>query len=263
MRAFLDSKTESDKERNAQIMDDQDTFPTVISVDLGGTQLRVAVQRGCKILSQVRVSTGQAPTPDRLIPRIHDAIQQALDKASMSLENIEGIGIGVAGPLDSQTGMVFASPNLEGWHDVPLLDIFKETYASYEFPIYLENDANAAGLGEYIFGAGQGSKNFVYLTISTGIGGCVIVDGNLLRGTSGTAAELGHMVIDWNGEPCNCGNVGCLESIASGTAIARRAQEALDQGAYLSSVRTQLVTPKMSMPTSKACGSKANAAQTM
>jgi glucokinase len=96
----------------------------------------------------------------------------------------------------------------------------------------LENDANAAGLGEYMFGAGRGCRYYVYMTISTGIGGYAILNGQVLRGASDTAWELGHMTIDMSGDQCNCGNRGCLETIASGTAIARRAQDAIARGAY-------------------------------
>src|SRR5581483_7695908 len=100
--------------------------------------------------------------------------------------------------------------------------------------IFIDDDANTAALGEFYFGQGCGYKNMVYLTISTGIGGGVIVDGQLMRGARGTAGELGHMTIDWHGERCSCGNIGCLESIASGTAIARRARKAIAQGAHFS-----------------------------
>jgi len=158
---------------------------------------------------------------------MHRAIQKALDKSCSTLEQIRGIGIGVAGPLDSQSGVVFAAPNLSEWENIPLQGIFQEYY---NLPVFIENDANAAALGEYVFGAGRGCKNMVYLTISTGIGSGIIINGQIMEGTSGTAGELGHMTVDWRGECCNCGNIGCLESIASGTAIARRANEAIAAG---------------------------------
>jgi len=208
-------------------MSEVQQLPLVIGVDLGGTQIRVGVLQGATLLSRVKLSTGEAPTPDRMIPCIDSAIRQALEEAGTSLDYIVGIGLGVAGPLDSRTGVVFAPPNLPGWHHVRLRDIFEEHYS---VPIFVENDANAAALGEYLFGAGRGCKDLVYLTISTGIGGGVIVNGQIMHGTSGTAGELGHMTIDWHGERCNCGNIGCLESIASGTAIARRANEAISRG---------------------------------
>jgi glucokinase len=211
-------------------MSEEQHLPLVIGVDLGGTQIRVGVLQGATLRSRVKLPTGEAPTPDRIIPCIDSAIEQALDEAGTRLDHIAGIGLGVAGPLDSRTGVVFAPPNLPGWDHVRLRDIFEE---HYKMPIFVENDANAAGLGEYLFGAGRGCKDLVYLTISTGIGGGVIVNGQIMRGTSGTAGELGHMTIDWHGERCNCGNFGCLESIASGTAIARRANEAIARGVDL------------------------------
>jgi glucokinase len=210
-----------------EITVDPQNLPLVIGVDLGGTQLRVAVLQGVQRLSRISVPTGKESAPDYIIPRIYSAIQKALDEADKKLEQIVGIGIGVAGPLDSHSGIVFSPPNLSGWNHVPLKTIFEEHYA---LPIFIENDANVAALGEYMFGAGRECKDMIYLTVSTGIGGGVIVNGQLMEGTSGTAGELGHMTIDWRGEQCNCGNIGCLESIASGTAIARRAREAMKRG---------------------------------
>lgn len=218
--------------------DDTQNLPLVVGVDLGGTQIRTAVLRGAKLISRVGLLTGEDPTPERIIPRIFDAIQQALDDAHVTLDQIAGIGIATPGPLDSRTGVIFAPPNLPGWNRVPLRDIFEEHFSpsdkrsgtSPKIRVFVENDANAAGLGEYLFGAGRGSRDMVYLTISTGIGGGVIVDGNIVEGASGTAAELGHMTIDWHGGRCNCGNIGCLEYLASGTAIARRANEAIAAG---------------------------------
>ena len=202
-------------------------LPLVIGLDLGGTQIRTAVMQGAKLLSRVGLLTGENPSPDRVIPRMYDSIYQAVQEAHVTLEEIAGIGIGAPGPLDSRTGVVFAPPNLSGWVNVPLRDIFVE---KLQRPIYVENDANAAALGEFMFGAGRGSKEVVYITISTGIGGGVIADGRIIEGISGTAAELGHMTIDWRGPRCNCGNIGCWESISSGTAIARRAHELIALG---------------------------------
>jgi glucokinase len=202
-------------------------LPLVVGVDLGGTQIRTAVLRGATLLSRVGALTGENPIPDRVIPRLFQAVEQALDKAGITLDQIAGIGICAPGPLNSRTGTVFDPPNLPGWNGVPLRDIFSEQFS---VPIFVENDANAAALGEYMFGAGRGSREVVYLTISTGIGGGVISDGKILTGISGTAAELGHITIDWRGERCNCGNIGCLERITSGTAIARKANRAIAEG---------------------------------
>lgn len=202
-------------------------LPLVVGVDLGGTQIRAAVMRGATLLSRVSLLTGVNPTPARTIPRICTAIRQALDEAGVSIEQIAGIGVGAPGPLDSRTGVIFAPPNLPGWQNTPLGDILR---AEFHIPIAIENDANAAALGEYLFGAGKGTHNLVYLTISTGIGGGIITEGKILDGVSGTAGELGHMTIDMHGPRCNCGNIGCLERLASGTGIALRANEAIALG---------------------------------
>lgn len=138
-----------------------------------------------------------------------------------------GIGVGAPGPLDSRTGIVFSPPNLKGWRNVPLRQLL---YDEFNLPVYLGNDANLAGLGEHVYGAGRGVPDMVYVTVSTGIGGGVIIGGRVLEGVSGTAGEIGHMTIDIHGPRCNCGNTGCLEVLASGTAIARRAAEVIEEG---------------------------------
>jgi glucokinase len=222
-----DIMTEKSIGQDVEGVGDTAGLPLVVGVDLGGTQIRTAVMRGATLLSRVGLLTGVNPTPERTIPRICTAIRQALDEAGVSIEQITGIGVGAPGPLDSRTGVVFAPPNLPGWQNTPLGDILR---AEFHMPIYIENDANAAALGEYLFGAGQGAHNLVYLTISTGIGGGIITEGKILDGVSGTAGELGHMTIDMHGPRCNCGNIGCLERLASGTGIALRANEAIALG---------------------------------
>src|SRR6266487_929939 len=204
-----------------------DTLPMVVGVDLGGTQIRAAVLHGAAVISRVGLLTGENPTPERVIPRIFQAVRQVLDQARIPLDQIAGIGVAAPGPLNNRTGVVYTPPNLPGWDHVPLRDLLREQFNT---SIFVENDANAAALGEYIFGAGHGSRELVYLTISTGIGGGIITDGKLLEGLIGTASELGHMTIDWRGGRCNCGNIGCLEALASGTAIARQANEAIAIG---------------------------------
>ena len=204
-----------------------ENLPLVVGVDLGGTQMRTAVLHGTDLLSRVGSLTGENPTPERVIPRTMRAIEQALDQAQVSLDQIAGIGFAMPGPLNSHTGVIYSPPNLRGWDNIPLRDIFSQ---QFNVPVFVENDANAAALGEYIFGAGRGTKDMIYLTLSTGIGGGVIIDGKIMEGTSGMGGELGHMTVDWRGERCNCGNIGCLERIASGTAIALRANELIARG---------------------------------
>src|SRR6266536_4878346 len=205
----------------------QQNLPLVIGVDLGGTNIRTAVLQGSTLYSRVSLLTGETPTPERILPRVYGAIQQALDEAHVALDQIAGIGVATPGPLNNRTGVIYSPPNLPGWDNVPLRDLIQQ---HFNRPIFIEHDAHTAGLGEYMFGAGRGSRHMVYLTISTGIGGGVIVDGKIVEGASGTAGELGHMTIDRNGGRCRCGNYGCLEYLASGTAIARYANEAIAAG---------------------------------
>ncbi len=205
----------------------QQNLLLVMGVDLGGTHIRTAVLQGPKLRSRVSLLTGENPTPERILPRVYRAIQQALDVAHVALDQIAGIGVATPGPLNNRTGMIYSPPNLPGWDNIPLRDLILQ---HFNRPTFIENDAHTAGLGEYMFGAGRGSKYMVYLTVSTGIGGGVIIDGKILEGANGTAGELGHMTIDWQGERCNCGNIGCLEHLASGTAIARYANEAIATG---------------------------------
>src|SRR6266571_6804000 len=202
-------------------------LPLVIGVDLGGTQIRTAVLHGPNMLSRVSSLIGKDPAPERIIPHMFTTVEEALEQAGTKLNQIAGIGVATPGPMDYKTGVILAPPNLPGWERVPLRDLFIE---HFHIPVFVENDANAGGLGEHMFGAGRGCNNIVYLTISTGIGGGVIIDGKLLEGVSGTAGEVGHMTIDWHGERCPCGNLGCLEYIASGTSIARKANEAIQAG---------------------------------
>jgi len=201
--------------------------PVVIGVDLGGTQVRAALVQDGKLLSRVGYLTQDEDGFEAVMRRIKDAVLEAAQQGGALLEQVVGIGIGAPGPLDSRTGILFAPPNLKGWRNVPLRQLL---YEEFYLPVYLGNDANLAGLGEHTYGAGRGVPDMVYVTVSTGIGGGVLIVGRILEGVSGTAGEIGHMTIDIHGPRCNCGNTGCLEVLASGTAIARRASEAIEEG---------------------------------
>jgi glucokinase len=209
------------------IFDDVDRLPLVVAVDLGGTQIRTAILRGPKLLSRVSMLTGDDSSPQNVIPRMIDAVRQVLADAHLAIEDTAGIGIGAPGPLNGRTGYVFSPPNLLNWENVPLRDLFAQEFG---VPVFVDNDADVGALGEYMFGAGRGAQEMVYLTVSTGIGGGIISNGQLVVGATGMAGELGHMSVDMHGPLCNCGNIGCLEVIASGTAIARRASELIEQG---------------------------------
>jgi glucokinase len=151
-------------------------------------------------------------------------------ESGLEWEDVATVGIGCGGPLDAERGVLVAPPHLPGWHDVPVIDLAER---AYERAATLENDATAAAAGEHRWGAGAGTRNMVYMTLSTGVGGGVVIGGRLYRGSRGNGGELGHVTVDWRGRPCRgCGRRGCLEAYVSGTSIAERAREAgLDVGA--------------------------------
>ena len=145
----------------------------------------------------------------------------------MTTSQVAAVGVGAPGPLDIAAGVVIAPPNLPGWERVPLRQMLRDALS---IPTYLDNDANAAALGEHRFGAGRGTRHMIYVTVSTGIGGGLILDGRLYHGASGVGGEVGHISVLPHGPLCGCGNRGCLEALASGTAIAREARERVNRG---------------------------------
>ncbi len=198
----------------------------IVGVDLGGTNIRAGVADGNgKILIQTSRPTEAEAGPEKVISNIVGAVKSVLHSRGSS--HIIGLGIGSPGPLNSKTGLVFSPANLPGWESVPLRDILEDRLG---LPVFLGNDANLGALGEYTFGAGKDYRNLVYMTVSTGIGGGVIDNGKLLEGATGAAGEIGHMTIEAFGPVCNCGNRGCLEALASGTGIRRRAIERVRAG---------------------------------
>jgi len=199
--------------------------PFIVGVDIGGTQIRAALSDSeGKIIQRVALPTLAEQGPERVIHRIKQAIRQV---AGQHLGEVQAIGIASAGPLDPWQGVIIKAPNLPGWHHVPLREIIEDEFG---LPTYVGNDANLAALAEQRFGAGKGARHLIYVTHSTGIGGGIIVDGRLLLGSSGLGAEVGHIVIDIDGPRCGCGNIGCLEAMAAGPAIARKALQAVEAG---------------------------------
>jgi glucokinase len=200
--------------------------PVAIAIDLGGTQFRVAaVAPSGQILHRAAYVTRSEEAPAVLID---DLVQRTAEVvARLPSGAIVGLGVAAPGPLDPVAGIVFQAPNLPRWHNVPLVD---ELQRATGLQVVLGNDANLAGLAEARCGAGRGAANLVYLTVSTGIGSGMIIDGRMLLGEHGAAAEAGHMAIAMDGPLCGCGNRGCLEAYASGTAMARRAAEAIAAG---------------------------------
>lgn len=201
-----------------------------IGLDLGGTNLKAAlvnVETG-NVLFQQSTPTLAREGHDAVIQRMADLIFTLMETGGLQTKDIGGIGIGVPGRLDLEKGETLFLPNLPGtWPHVPLRDILKQKTGLL---VALLNDVRAITFGEWRFGAGQGVDTIAVLAIGTGIGGGLVINGNLHLGIGGTAGELGHLTIDYNGPRCGCGNYGCLETFASGPAIAAMGMKAVAQG---------------------------------
>ena len=192
----------------------------IIGVDLGGTKILTALadSKG-HIISTARIDTLASLGQNQVINNILRSINTVCKQAKVPLSRVSRIGIGAPGPILGRA-IIVSPPNLPGWLNVNIKSMLQKKLNKQ---IYIENDANAAALGELLFGAGKGFRNLVYMTISTGIGGGIIIKGKVYTGALGTAGEIGHMVIEPKGPKCGCGNRGCLEALASGPAIARMA----------------------------------------
>lgn len=195
----------------------------VVGVDLGGTKIYTAlVDLDGNMVKEITVKTeahrGDKAVLDKLISTI-DTVLEGVD-----INEVKAIGVGSPGPLDVKKGLIVYTPNLPFKN----FNIVKPIKEKYNIPTYLDNDANAATLGEFMFGAGKGSRNMVYVTVSTGIGGGAIINGSLFRGSTANALEIGHTTVMKGGPRCGCGNTGCAEAVASGTAIMKRGREAVE-----------------------------------
>jgi glucokinase len=198
-----------------------------IGVDLGGTNLRIAAvdSRG-KVLEKITTNTQVARGRDQVIDEMCVAILEVVGKQRDAGE-LAGIGIGVPGIIEMKTGMLRESPNLPGWHNYPVRD---EIQRRLKTTVILENDANAAAMGEKWLGAAAAVDDMCMFTLGTGVGGGLVLEGKIWHGMTGMAGELGHINVEPDGHPCNCGSRGCLEQYASATAIKRMAQEAIASG---------------------------------
>ncbi len=201
----------------------------IIAVDIGGTKMLVALfGADGKIKAKITRPTLASEGADSVIEQLCLAIKEILKKNEISFSQLDAISIACAGGIDTSKGVVVTpSPHLPGWANLPLAEIIKKKTGVVT---YVVNDASAAALSEQCYGAGKGTKNLVLLTLGTGIGGGIIINGKLYLGARGGAGELGHMTVEANGPKCGCGNIGCLEMFASGTAIARDAVERLRSG---------------------------------
>ena len=220
------------------------TAPLFAGIDLGGTKLLVMIaDSGGDVCGDVRVPTQADEGPDSVIARMVQATREAASEAGIDVASLAGAGVSAPGPIDTAEGVITHPPNLPGWDDVPLARLLREQLA---IPVVLENDANCGAVGEHRYGAGRGYRHMIYLTVSTGIGGGIIIDDRLYSGASGAAGELGHIAVAVDGPACGAGHVGCLEAFASGTAVANRAEEAIAAGRLPRTARLAEHNPPLS-----------------
>ncbi len=197
----------------------------IVGIDIGGTKIAVSIGNGSgSILTRAVFSSEQGKKVKQSIEQIQDTLETLLAEYKIKKQDIFGVGVGVPGAINPKSQVILKSPNLPSWEGIPLHKILTQ---KLKLPIAVENDANAAALGEYFFGSGRGINNFIYITVSTGIGSGIVACGYLLRGEKGTAGEVGHMTMVRNGRKCHCGKKGCLEAYSSGTTIAAYVKEAL------------------------------------
>ncbi len=197
-----------------------------LTIDLGGTQIRAAIATGDALLGRTAGPTPAEEGPAAVVGAIVAAARETLVKAGVA-QGPTAVGIAAPGPLSGSQGVVFSPPNLRGWSNVPLAALLSDKLG---LPVALIKDTNAAALAESRLGAARGYGTLIYVTISTGIGGGLILGGKLYEGPDGTAGEVGHVTIELHGPICECGNRGCVEAIASGSAIARRAALLVSEG---------------------------------
>ena len=215
-----------------------------VGVDLGGTNITIAlVDMKGKIKNKVKISTQIDKNPNFVMKTIIENIKLIIK--DIPLKQIIGIGVGAAGQIDHARGIIQFSPNLH-WRNVPIV---REIKKKINLPVSLDNDANVACFGEFLFGAGRGAKHILCVTLGTGVGGGIIIDGKIYRGANGSAGEIGHITVHANGRKCNCGNHGCMEAYVGAPHIKERAIEKIKSGRH--SIVVKLVNGSLAKITPK------------
>jgi glucokinase len=214
----------------------------VFGIDVGGTNLRVALaDESGQLVDRRHHDTDPSASAEVGVKTLAEMMQELAQTHGLAMSDFGAAGVGVPGPTDPAKGILFDPPHLPGWHNVPLAALL-ETAAGV--PTHIENDAQLAAYGEFHRGAGRGSRHLVFVTISTGIGGGIVIDGKLYSGAGGAAGEVGHVVIDPDGPMCSCGRRGHLEALASGTAMARIAGERIAAGEESTLAGLETITAK-------------------
>ena len=199
-----------------------------VGIDLGGTKILIALvnkQTG-EILHHVKKKTKKQKGPENIMKKMIEGIEELLEESRISVEEISSIGVGAAGQIDRKNGILIGAPNLDCFN----LNIKNILEKHFNLPVYLGNDVEIAAIGEMKFGSGKGCKDFVCIFVGTGVGSCIVKNGAMIYGATGTAGEIGHIIVDLNGRQCACGAHGCLEAYASRSAIETRIEGALKKG---------------------------------
>lgn len=200
----------------------------IVGVDLGGTKILAGVfTPSLECIATAKLSTKSQRGVDGVIERIARCVQDAVDEADLSMKQVSGVGIGAPGAVNFAEGTVIFAPNLEGWRDVPLKKALEK---KLDVPVFVENDCNISALGVHVAELKGKPRSMVGIFVGTGIGGGIIIDGQLYSGFCHTAGEIGHMVLDISGPKCGCGNKGCFEALASRTAIFQHIKNGIKDG---------------------------------
>ena len=200
----------------------------VIGIDMGASHLSIILTDfGARVIDEIEIPFRVADGPDVCINQANILMEDLLKKNQLTLENISALGIGVPGPIASDTGTVFAPPIMPGWDGYPIQARLEEKWG---IPVSLNNDAELGALGEWAYGIGRAENYLAYIKVGSGVGSGLLLNGQIYRGATGSAGEIGHLTIEENGPLCDCGNFGCLEALAGGKAIARQGQEAVQKG---------------------------------
>lgn len=199
-----------------------------IGIDLGGTKILIALvnRETGEVVSSVKKKTKKDKGPKNIIKKMLEGIEELLEECKVTKDDISSIGVGAAGQVDRENGILIGAPNLDCYD----LNIKKYLEEHFNLPVYLGNDVEIAAIGEMRFGAAKGYNDLVCIFVGTGVGSSVVKDGKIIHGATGTAGEIGHMIVDLNGRQCACGAHGCLEAYASRSAIERRIEGALRKG---------------------------------
>lgn len=201
-----------------------------VGIDLGGTKILIALieKESGKVVHFVKKKTKKEKGAANIVRKMISGINELFEDSGIDLEEISSIGIAAAGQIDREHGIILGAPNLD-CYDLNLKEILE---GEYNLPVCLANDVEAATLGEMKFGAGRGVDDLVCVFVGTGVGSCIVKNGEIIRGATGTAGEIGHIIVDLNGRQCGCGAHGCLEAYASRSAIEKRIEGALKKGRH-------------------------------